>query len=275
MKFTILGASGFVGSHLVEYLAKKEIPYFAPARGDNSIFTQELGEVIYAIGLTADFREKPYETVQAHVCYLLEILQKTKYDSFLYLSSTRIYRNAVDTAENSPLQCNPLELDNIYNISKLMGESLCLNTKNERVRIARLSNVFGKDYKSQNFLSTIIKGALIAKKIVFQTAPSSEKDYIYIKDLIELLLKISLNGKHQVYNVASGLNISNATLASCLKELTGCQIETSKEAPQIIFPQIKIERLKEEFSFQPTELTASLKEVVENFRKKISDENRN
>ncbi|HXP50012.1 MAG TPA: hypothetical protein VN922_08665, partial [Bacteroidia bacterium] len=91
MKYTILGSNGFIGSSLHKYLSERSEDCFCPPR--NYIFDEKenLGHVIYCIGLTADFRDNPIETVNAHVSKLIKVLENTKYESFLYLSSTRVY----------------------------------------------------------------------------------------------------------------------------------------------------------------------------------------
>jgi nucleoside-diphosphate-sugar epimerase len=127
MYFTILGARGFIGSHLVSFLEHKGVECFAPA-GEEHLYGRDLGHIIYCIGLTADFRTRTFDTVEAHVCALLDILKNCRYDSFLYLSSTRVYKNAQSTNEETMLAVDPCNPDDIYDISKIMGESLCLTT---------------------------------------------------------------------------------------------------------------------------------------------------
>lgn len=74
MKFTILGSSGFIGSELINLLKKNSIEFITPSR--DYVFSKDinLGHAIYCIGLTADFRKKPMETIKAHVCKLIECL---------------------------------------------------------------------------------------------------------------------------------------------------------------------------------------------------------
>src|SRR5437764_55398 len=121
---TVLGASGFIGSHLVKRLGELEIECFAPRR-DEKLSTKNLGDIIYCIGLTADFRSRPFDTVNAHVCKLLEVLRDSTFDSLLYVSSTRLYGTHLQTArEEDSLQFAPLDPTDIFSLSKAMGESL-------------------------------------------------------------------------------------------------------------------------------------------------------
>lgn len=255
-KITVLGASGFVGSNLVKKIEKMQIDAFLPAKGDESIFERNLNNVIYCIGMTADFRTKPFETVEAHVSFLAKVLEKCKFDSFLYLSSARIYiaNNLSEVAtEDQPISVNPVtDPNDLYNISKLMGESLCLNCNKPGVRIARLSNVFGSDFDSSNFLTDILKDIISKQKIVLRTSLVSEKDYISVDDVCYLLLKVLLSGKKQVYNIVSGRNISNNQILNKIREFMPFDLKVVEDAPTIKFPPISNERVKQEFDFRPT-----------------------
>ena len=121
-EFTILGATGFIGRHLVHHLHAANRTVFAPARGNQRLFSQALGHVIYAVGVTADFRTQPFETMESHVSLLGEILRRAQFDSFTYLSSTRVYARAVSTTETTDIRVNPSDPSELYNLSKLAGE---------------------------------------------------------------------------------------------------------------------------------------------------------
>ncbi len=265
---TILGASGFVGSHLAAALSVRNIEHLAVKRED-PLPRRNLGDVLYCIGLTADFRSKPFETVDAHVCTLREVLQDHEFDSLTYLSSARVYANQSTTAiETNLLSVNPAEADDLYNISKLMGESLTLNC-DKHTRVVRPSNVYGSDFDSDNFLSTIIRDALTSGKVTFHSAPDSAKDYVSIDDVVDLLIAIATAGKERLYNLASGKNVTNAELAAALRDETGCTIEFAPDVRSFAFPLINIERIRSEFDFKPRLLSDDLSNLIAAQRKAI------
>ena len=266
--FTVLGASGFIGRHLVEHLAQRGLAGFSPERSAE-LHQRHLGSVIYCIGLTADFRSRPLETVEAHVTKLSELLKGCDFDSLLYLSSARVYRGHEGEArEDDPVQVNPLQDDHIYNISKLMGESLSLNC-GRPARVARLSAVYGSDYGSENFLSRIIREAITKKKILLETALDSQRDYISVNDVVETLIKIAVGGRERIYNVASGQSVSHLELTNAISEITGCQVEVKEHAPKLSFPPIDISRIRNEFGFQPARILDELKGLVDSYRRRI------
>jgi nucleoside-diphosphate-sugar epimerase len=252
LKFSIFGANGFIGSNLVNFLKNQKIEYDILKPEDQEVFEKSLGHVIYCIGITGDFRKRPFDTVESHVCLLHKILKKCKFDSFLYLSSTRIYANSSTTNEDAEIIVNPNKFEDIYNISKIMGESLCMASNKSNVRIARISNVVGNNLKTDNFLSSIIHDAVMTKKIILHSTIESEKDYVLINDVVKILPKIAIDGKYKIYNVASGKNVKNKEIIDELIKNTNCEVSFSADSNKIIFPIINVERINKEFNYEPT-----------------------
>lgn len=266
-RFTVLGASGFIGSALVASLRANGHVVYAPRRADPAIFEADLGHVIYCIGMTADFRSKPFETVDAHVAVLADVLRKARFESLLYLSSTRVYGNAAAAQEQACLQVDPADPSALYNLSKLTGESLCRSCGKPGVKVARLSNVVGSDPDSQNFLSSLIREAL-AGRIELQSDPDSSKDYILLDDVLTLLPAIAAGGKHWLYNVASGSALRHAVLVARLAALTGCDVAVRPDAPRVDFPAIDTARVRDEFGFSASAVIDSLSRLVEQARQR-------
>lgn len=262
---TVLGSSGFVGSHIVGKLRMLNQPYFAPAR-DEELTNRELGDVIYCIGLTADFREKPFDTVEAHVCKLNFILKNCDFSSLTYLSSTRVYINCKGEVvnENDPISINIHDPEELYTLTKLTGERIGLSS-GRNVRIARLSNVIGDDRLSANFITNVIGQIKSEKSVRFFTTPDSEKDYIPVDIAADLLIHIASSGKNKIYNVASGLNLSNQLLIELLKEQFEFSYTFDDNAREIKFPRIDVSNLTAEFGYMPSVHIDKLKKIIKNY----------
>lgn len=239
----VFGASGFVGRHLISYLGTKGYEVRAILRGDESWRGEDLGHVFYTIGLTADFRTRPFETIEAHVCVLADVLRSARFQSFVYCSSTRVYASAPSTDEASPIAVAPANPDHLYNISKLMGEAACLSSGRAGVRVARLSNVFGEDIGSANFLSSVLADAISTGSVTLQTALGSAKDYVWVGDVVCALEAIAARGPEKITNVASGRNTTHAELMAAISAATGAAVHVAPGAPDVTFPQIATERL--------------------------------
>ena len=266
---TVLGASGFIGSRLVERLAALGRKHLTVRRGDETP-SGPLGTVIYCIGLTADYRSRTFDTVEAHVCKLLEVLREADFESLLYLSSTRLYGASESTSEETPIRVSPLD---VYNASKLAGESLVLNCGRPG-RVVRISNVYGNDFDSNNFLSTIITDAITQQKVVLQTSAGSAKDYISVDNVVDGLIAIATRGKERIYNLASGVNVSNHELTEALRNATGCTVEYSPSAPLVSFPPINIDRVRAEFDLQTSSVLNDMPQLIDAYTRRNTETSR-
>ena len=160
---------------------------------------------------------------------------------------------------------NPADPSDLYNLSKLLGESLCLALGRREIRVARLSNVWGFDTKSANFVPTLVRDAL-AGRISLQSSRRSCKDYIGIGDVVAVLPEISRCGSERIYNVACGENVSHGAIVDELVRLTDCEACELPDAPTVRLPAIDTTRIEAEFDWHPRSLRAALPELVEQFR---------
>jgi nucleoside-diphosphate-sugar epimerase len=214
--------------------------------------------VIYAIGVTGDFRSRALDTVQAHVCALAPVLRHASFESLLYLSSTRVYGALPRGTEEAVLQVDPQDPSDLYNLSKLMGESMCLCSGRSGVRIARLSNVVGaEDGDSANFLPSLLREAR-AGCITLRTDPASAKDYIHIDDVVDLLPRIAMQGRQTMYNVASGEQLTHRQWVDHLVAGTGCTVQVQAQAPLLRFAPVDTTRIRAEFGFAPRPVLATM-----------------
>jgi nucleoside-diphosphate-sugar epimerase len=277
VRYTILGGKGFIGRALVETLSAAGHTVFSPRRDqleNNSelLLGRELGHVIYCIGLTSDFRTHPLETIDAHVCLLNRVLRICDFLSLTYLSSARLYANAESTREDTRLLAEPHLLDSLYNITKMMGESACLHGS-DRARVVRLSNVYGVALDSEGFLMSILTEAIANGRVKMKTSPRSSKDYVSLHDVVRLLPNIAENGDFGIYNLASGLNVSNEEIASCLMGL-GVAVEFLPSAPLRSFPIIDIKKISEQFEPPKNRLMEDLPDLLNEVRREYDRKKR-
>tara|TARA_B110001450_G_C17666438_1_gene499747 strand:- start:1696 stop:2532 length:837 start_codon:yes stop_codon:yes gene_type:complete len=269
---TVLGSSGFIGSQIVKDLRIKNIDYFAPKR-DAIIQNQNLGDIIYCIGLTADFRTRPHDTITAHVSYLNDLIQNNNFNSLTYLSSTRVYIHNKNTDERSDIIVSTSDPFDFYNSTKITGELLALNSGKKNIKIARLSNVFGMDFESNNFITSITKDALTSDLITLRTTAKSSKDYISVLDVSEMLIQLAQLNKSGIYNVSKGKNTENRIILNRLKELTGCVIKYDDDAVDIIFPVIVNTKIVNELNYSPKyELVDELEIYANEFKIRLKND---
>jgi nucleoside-diphosphate-sugar epimerase len=270
--FTVFGANGFIGRHVVAELRRRGQNVATPMRTAPVDGLGELGHVIYCAGLTADFRTRPYDTMEAHVTLPSRLLQTARFASFLYLSSTRLYGAASTGRECAVMTVDPSSPSDLYNLSKLAGEAMCLNSTDPAVRVARLSNVYGAEMfapgaDTSNFLASVVADAVRTGHVALGSSPDSAKDYVHIDDVVDALIRISTSGTSRIYNVATGRNVANRHVMDLLGTLTGCTWAAADGAPLTRFPRICTKALAGLFSsagadWQPASLADRMNELV-------------
>lgn len=265
--FTVLGSQGYVGQAMTQWLRHRGHNVNTPPRhlSPTDLAACLHGHVVYCIGLTADFRNRPWDTVDAHVGVLRQVLAKSRFSSLTYLSSTRVYLGSDAAYEDVALTVRTDAPDQLYNLSKLLGESLCHTAdRPERpVRVVRLSNVVGGDRVADNFIFALLREALATGAMQLNSSLDSSKDYISMVDVTRMLEKIAISGQASCYNLASGQQITNGEIVEAINKLTGAEVRVSKNAPQNSFPKIDINRLKNEFNFSPSPPLCGLVESIE------------
>jgi len=266
VKFTVLGGKGFIGSNLIARLKEDGHQVFAPLQITPEVLKTKHGHLIYSIGLTSDFRKRPLDTMQAHVCILRDLLEQTEFDSLTYLSSTRVYHRSDSTNESSSLRLSPENPDDLYNISKLAGESLCLHSGRPNVKIARLSNIVGYRKDSDLFIDQLLHEITANKTLTLKSSLSSEKDYLYINDAINTIISLTTSTATGCFNVASGNNISNQTIIDHLKKNFEFELSISDNAPAIEFMPIDISKLKNIFAVESAQFAEYFPQFI-NFYK--------
>lgn len=270
-KATLIGGNGYVGRHLLARLLRDGWACWVPQRDDLKLMHRDLGHVFYCAGLTADYAERPFDTVEAHTSLLNQVLRDTHYTSLVYLSSTRLYDSLgsslgnVTATETSPLTLDPNNPRHVYDLSKALGESLCRVASGGRARVARLSCVWGGDQGSEGFLPELMRGVLAACKkqgefarLQVNSSPHFKRDYVHIDDVVDALLALVEPADFGIYNVAGGRNISNTELFKCMFDASGCKVEAISERPSPVLPRISIERMAQTFGWTPTDAVQRL-----------------
>lgn len=260
MRFTVLGARGFIGSALVARLRVDGHDVDTPASA--AAVDREPGHLVYAIGVTSDFRHRPMETVDAHVCVLRDVLTGGRFDSLLYLSSTRVYGDVPDAREVATIEVRPTDPDHLYNLSKLLGESMCLALDHPGLRVVRLSNVYGRGASSATFLGDVLAQSATGSVRLGQALTSS-KDYVSIDDVADVLPRIALEGRQRLYNVARGEPVTHEQLLDALAEVRPLDVVLTPGAPEVRGPSVSIERVRDELGFAPRSVLDDLGRLLE------------
>jgi nucleoside-diphosphate-sugar epimerase len=266
IQITIFGHKGFIGKNILLKLRLKKQKIFLPKRNILK-YKINLGHIIYCIG-SHQWRNDPYNAFNTDIAIIANILKNNNYKSFNLISSTRIYKNK-STNEDSEISVNPINNDDYYNCLKIVAENLVL--LNKKNKVIRISNIFGNNYSSTIFLPTIIRDAVHKKKIFLTTNKKSEKDFLFVDEAAEVIIKIVKNGSKNIYNVAYGKNYLIDDIVKHLKNITSSKI-IYKYKPSIVKNSvINIARIKKEFNFKPkTNVLKYLKILVKNYKESLN-----
>lgn len=245
--YTVLGASGFVGQRLAATLRAQGHIVYTPARDDPGLYQCALGRVIYCAGMTADYAARPFDTVQAHVGLLSRVLQEADFEHLVYLSSTRLYDSLGDNGgalldEAAPLRLEPHRARHLYDLSKALGENLCLNAASGRGAVARLSCVYDWAPGAPGFLSQWLQNAAQQRHLDIDSASGIVRDYIFLDDVVAALSAMSQQRCQGIVNVASGEQVSNLELADMFRG-KGWEVSLRRESARERPAPCAIERL--------------------------------
>lgn len=266
MSSTVLGATGFIGARLVAHLRARGEQVFAPPRGSEEVFERPLGKLYYCIGLTADYARNPAATFEAHSAYLVRLLERARFDSLVYLSSTRLYDGLAEARENAPLNISVTNPRHLYDLTKATGEHFTLLHSQGRGRVARLASVYDAAPDATGFLPDLFRQLARERQFSLDSAPNISRDYVHIDDVIAALTAIIESGQPEtIYNVASGENVSNADLVAAINQ-AGWQVSLARPAVAAgATPVVDIERLKA-LGVAPRNTLAHVQRYLENLR---------
>lgn len=260
--FTVIGAGGFIGSRVAAALRARGETVLTPPRAQDDFAGEDLGRVVYCAGLTGDFFQRPFDTVEAHVGLIGRILKAGRFERLVYLSSTRVYDSLSDRGgrEDDLLELDPALPRNVYDLSKALGENLCLNNGGGRASVARLSNVFDADAAASGFLCELLLRARNEVEITLHSSPLEGRDYIHVDDAVTGLLALATGDTQGVFNIAGGRTVLNQELVEVFAQAGRSLILTGHDSPAA-YPRIDISRLKV-LGLTPRDAIISLSEIL-------------
>lgn len=263
----VLGGNGNIGRALSQFLeTDTSLEISSPTIDQFLTGKDHFDLVFYCIGMTSDFRDHPYRTVEAHIEILSKVLQTSRFERLVYLSSVRVYKHSSSTQEDASINVYPSEGDSIYNLSKLSGESLCLLTFPEKTRIARISNVVTNQLNPNTFIGYLSRSQAEGR-IQLTSSLNSEKDYVDIETVVHCLHSIGLYSKEKIYNVASGYNLKSIEIIEAMKSEFGVNYHLTSDETRIdSFPLIDISRISEEFNFNIPENSTMIQKIVHSMK---------
>jgi nucleoside-diphosphate-sugar epimerase len=261
----VTGATGFIGTHLVPALEDAGLRVLAHSQrlGDIATHPLDFDDVRHVFHLAArtfvpDSWKAPsgyYEVNVLGTINMLEFCRRTG-ASLTFLSSY-VYGSpcSLPIAETHPLQAfNP------YSHTKILAEEAVgfyATAFGVRAAVVRPFNVYGPGQSRQFLIPEIIRQLLdpqIESTTVSDLRPS--RDYLYISDLVSLLVKTLDAGAGGVYNAGSGQSRSVRWIIDTVSEIAGISKPIrSTEQPrtnEVLDVVADIARADRELQWRPT-----------------------
>jgi UDP-glucose 4-epimerase len=212
MKAVIFGGSGFIGSHLADYLLEKgfkvrlfdiyESKYLKSGHemiiGDilnyDDVVKAVMGcDYVYNFAGIADINEafeKPFDTVKLNILgnvHILEAVKKHGCKRFIYASTLYVYSDS----------------GGFYKCSKQASE-IYIETYNRHFdidyTIMRFGTIYGPRADNRNSVYRYISEALNDKKITFKGTGEELREYIHVRDVAHLCYDV-LDDEYKNQNV--------------------------------------------------------------------------
>lgn len=249
MNILILGGAGFIGQvvskkliengHNVSLIVHKNIPEFTNKNKDNPrlFFGNILDKnslqkafknqdiVINLVGQISNDKILFYNLNIIGGLNVLELCEESKIKNIVLISSCMVYGESGSNPSKESDSPNPMT---DYSLTKFLTENIHIHFANQfdfNLSILRLSNIYGPD-KINGIVYNVISAIDNNKEITIYNDGTQKRDYIYISDAVDGIIKI-------LENLPKGVeifNISTSTRTSLLEIISILEKQLSKKA---------------------------------------------
>ncbi len=260
----VTGGAGFIGSHLVAKLAKRDnkikildnlstgkISNIDPALlqngsvdfiegdiRDNALVSKCLDNVDIVIHLAAQISvplsiKNPKFNNEVNIGGTKNLLKSSVQNEikrFVFISSCAVYGNTVYLPVDEKHPTNPISP---YATSKLVAEQECLNLNSSnllRSVVLRFFNVYGPKQGLNEYSGVITKFMDRIKQrlpLTIYGDGSQTRDFVYVQDIVNAII-LAVEEKDvdgEIFNIGAGKAVTIDELAKTMLSLTGKELE--------------------------------------------------
>jgi UDP-glucose 4-epimerase len=235
--------------------------------------------------------KRPYETYLVNTVGTINVLEAAKLSGVsrvVNLSSIAVYssKQYEPMDENHPILL-PAEGNSTgsYGASKAAAEIIAQSywaLDGVDCITLRLSAVYGYGMRNPIYVKPMVENAVLGKPTVFKTGGPMPRDYTYVKDVVQAIVKsLEIDSRkisQRIFLTTSGVMRTAAEVAETIKELIpDAKIDIGPELSEDEKINVKtrgaldISAAKEQLGYQPRyDLKTGITEYIEMFRRYIS-----
>lgn len=285
MKIAVIGANGFIGSHLVRTLLEdktielklfgksktSQFPNYKPIEPENTHFLQDnfkdLDYIFYLASETipANSWNDPMLEVQKNLIPFLQFLETVSsigVKKIGYLSSAGTVYGLSEELLSENTNTHPFSP---YGITKLTMENYLnyyFHKNGLKYDIFRISNVYGEGQdtsKGLGLINTLLEKATIHKKIQVFGDGNNVRNFIYVKDVARILTKIATSKfeSNHLLNISSDDSLSLNDIIHLMQKDLHMEFaidrleQRGSDNKKTLVDNQKLKSLLPEFSFTP------------------------
>jgi dTDP-glucose 4,6-dehydratase len=286
----ILGAAGFIGSHLVdrflaegwrvtgvdslitgtlrnlEHLARE--PRFDFVEGDICAPLELAGPVQAVLDFASpaspiDYLKHPFETLHVGSIGVENALKlaRRKGATFLLSSTSEVYGDPLEHPQRESYwgNVNPIGPRAVYDEAKRFAEAITMAYRRYEsvdVRIARIFNTFGPRMRLDDgrVVPTFVAQALRGEPITMFGDGTQTRSFCYVDDEVEGLWRLLHSKYQEPVNVGNPHELTILEFASAVQRLVGSDVPIVKKALPEDDPKVRrpdITRAKELLGWEP------------------------
>ncbi len=193
----------------------------------NSYLKEKNFDFVYHFAAQAGVRYSlinPNKYIQTNIVgffNLMEVFKNKKIKRFFYASSSSVYGDSLKFPLKESEKINPR---NIYGFSKKLNEIIAeFYSKQYNLNLTglRFFTVYGEWGRPDMFLFKLFKAIKIKKKFYLNNFGNHKRDFTYINDLVDILIKLMIkkDNKHNTYNISSNNPINIKKIINTFKSM--------------------------------------------------------